>query len=126
MSIESITPTRDIGNDFLFRIDSERIIRARVTRTTPDSAIQGAVEQRVELVHFKFQCSLASSDSGDVVEDGAGHHVIFAAEVHGVSLEALAAGQSLEGWIAERLEEIVAKADRKGFFLGQIANRYRI
>lgn len=126
MDIQSVTPTRDIGADFLFLTSGGRYIRARVTRTTPTSAIQQAIEDRIELVHFKFQCSLASSDSGDVVEDAGGQHVIFDAEVHGISLEALANGQSLEGWIAERLDGIVAKADRKGFFLNLLANRYRI
>lgn len=126
MTIEKVTATRDIGDDFLFLTDGGRYIRARVTRTTPDSTVLAAVHDSIELVHFKFQCSLADGDSGNVVEDAAGSHIIFAAEVHSVSLEALAAGQSLEGWIAERLEAIVTKADRKGFFLAQVADRYRI
>ena len=113
MTIEAVTPSRDIGSDRLWLVD-EFYIRTRCELKTAEADVKAASEPgTVETVRYKIQCSQAKDESGDVVEDAAGAHTLFGAEVHSVSLDAIADGMSLDAWLAERVEEIASKAARK-------------
>lgn len=126
MNIIQVTPTQALpSTDFLFRADTY-LIRARVEQITTEDEIRAAVERAVEQVNFKFSCSMAADESGDVKEDNLGRHIIFGAEVHSITLEDLAQGKSLEGWIAERISENVEKAARKAMFVTVIGSRYQV
>jgi hypothetical protein len=120
--MQAITATKDIGSDQLFQLEDGTIIRTRIERKTTDAQIS---EASVEQLNFKFRCAVAVDDTGDVVENAQGDHTIFDAEVHSITLEALANGDSsIEAWVADKLEAIVSKAQRKAVVLKKIAGMF--
>lgn len=144
MNYTEITPNRPEpmeplpATDTLFQFENGTIVRLRVTAKTTDGTVrtQSPEPGEAERINMKLQCSLCKDDSGDVREDAPrdpvtgerlGNHLVLAAEVHGVSAEALVADKvSFEAWLAERVDEILRKANQKAYVLDRVLSKYRI
>lgn len=134
MNYEKIEPNRPgmeplPVSDTLLRFEDGTILRLRLTAQDSEGQLRNtsAAPGTVETVNVKLQCSVCKDDSGDVREDGAGQHLLLAAEVHGITVERLASGsQSFEAWLADRTDDVLQKARRKARVLDQVLAKFRV
>src|SRR5690606_23081005 len=119
--VENPPKLADHPKDTLFRCEKDgeiTFVRARVFMTSNESAFINAVSS--DVVSYKFQCSLCD-ETGDVLLDSAGNHLLLSAEVHGVVLGALEENKlSLDAWKAEMLERQVRGSLKKAWFLKHV------
>ena len=130
MNYQVVTPTRELpASDTLFRFDDSTYIRLRLTAKTTEGAVRTETPEPgvAETINVKLQCSLCKDDSGDVRTDASGNHLLLAAEVNSVTVDALMAGKiSFEAWLSNRTDDILQKAKRKAYVIDEVLSRYLI
>lgn len=135
MNYIQITPNRPEpmaplpATDTLFQFENGMIVRMRVTAKTTEGAVRTQAPEPGdnEHINMKLQCSLCKDDSGDVRLDQAKNHMLLAAEVHGISAEALLNDKvSFEAWLAERVDEVLRKAGQKAYVLDRVLAKYHV
>jgi len=133
MQYQKVEPSREgldplPNTDTLFLLEDGAYMRLRITAKTTEGQVRDTSPEPgvAESINLKLQCSVAKDASGDVREDQFGKHLLFAAEVHSVTLQHLVDDKiSFDAWLTDRIDEMLVKAARKRVVRDEVLSVYK-